>query len=114
MIKIALIGYGYWGPNLLRNFSAVKNCKVVAVSDSRKERLAVIGDQYPGIALYTDPQEIFDDKSIDAVIVATPVYAHYPLAKKALEAGKHVLVEKPLTADVDQANELIGLAEKKQ
>ena len=113
MIRLALIGYGYWGPNLFRNFSQLKNCKVVAVSDSRKERLRIIEEQHPGTKTYEKPEQVFADKDVDAVVIATPVNSHFELAKKALEAGKHVLVEKPLTSNVDQAEELIELAEKK-
>src|SRR5881275_3236417 len=114
MVRLALIGYGYWGPNLFRNFSNLKNCKVSAVADSRKERLNLIAEQYPHTKLYTNPDDVFNDREIDAVVIATPVYSHYELAKKALESGKHVLVEKPLTSNVDEAKELIELAEKKK
>jgi predicted dehydrogenase len=113
MINIGIIGYGYWGPNLVRNFFANRNCKVLSVADSRPERLENLSLIYPTINRVTDANEILNDNSIDAVIIATPVFTHFDLAKKALTRGKHVLLEKPMTSTVKEAEELINLAEQK-
>lgn len=112
MINCAIIGYGYWGPNLVRNFSATANSTVQIVADLRPERLAVVSRNYPSIRVTTDIDSIWSDNSIDAVIIATPVFTHFDLAKKALNAGKHVLLEKPMTDTVAHAEELIELAAK--
>lgn len=112
-VNLGLIGYGYWGPNLVRNFHAVNNCNVKMVVDSRQERLDLVTKNYPVIQCSTNAEDILNNAGIDAVVIATPVFAHYTLAKKALENGKHVLVEKPMTASVQEAEELIELAEKK-
>lgn len=112
-ITIGVIGYGYWGPNIVRNFFNAPNCTVKAVADGRPERLAVLAKVFPSINGVKTGDEIINDKEIDAVVVATPVYTHFALAKKALENGKHVLIEKPITSTVAQAEELIELAEKK-
>lgn len=113
MTNVAIIGYGYWGPNLVRNFNAVDNCRVKWVSDLRQPRLDLISRQYPGIHTTTDVTQILEDAEVDAVIIATPVQTHYPLALKALQAGKHVLLEKPMTPSVAEADELGALAAAK-
>ena len=113
MLKIAIIGYGYWGPNLLRNFSLVDGCTVAAVVDRREERLKAVKKLYPAVDVYTSAEEVMKDPSIDAVVVATPVFSHYPLASEALSKGKHVLLEKPMTTSSADATELIELAQKK-
>jgi predicted dehydrogenase len=113
MLKIGIIGYGYWGPNLLRNFYAVNSCKVESVSDFRQERLALVQKNYPNVKITTNPDEILLSPEIDAVVIATPVHTHFELAKKALENGKHVLIEKPFTSSSAQAIELMNIAEKK-
>jgi predicted dehydrogenase len=112
MINCAIIGYGYWGPNLVRNFSATPNTSVKTVADLRPERLAIVSKNYPSIQVTSDIDSIWSDSSIDAVIIATPVFTHFDLAKKALNAGKHVLLEKPMTDTVAHAEELIALATK--
>ncbi|HZI54750.1 MAG TPA: Gfo/Idh/MocA family oxidoreductase [Chitinophagaceae bacterium] len=112
-INIGVIGYGYWGPNIVRNFFSAANCTVKAVADGRQERLAVLAKVFPSINGVKTAEEIINDKEIDAVVVATPVFTHYTLAKKALENGKHVLIEKPMTSTVAEAEELIELAAKK-
>jgi len=111
MINIGVIGYGYWGPNLVRNFSDVSGSSVVSVSDLRSERLALAKSRYPVIKTTTDHQELIADPAIDAVVIATPVSTHFNLAMQALEAGKHVLVEKPMTATVDEGARLIDKAQ---
>ena len=112
-MNIGIIGYGYWGPNLVRNFSLVNNCKVKMVSDFRQDRLVIVSKTYPGIKVSTDPDDILLSKEIDAVVIATPVFTHFSLAKKALENGKHVLLEKPMTSTIKEAEELMNLAKQK-
>jgi predicted dehydrogenase len=112
MIKVGIIGYGYWGPNLVRNFSLVNNCKVVSVSDFREERLAIVSKTYPSVYVTKNPDDIILSNEINAVVIATPVFTHFALAKKALENGKHVLLEKPMTATVQEAEELMEIAVK--
>ncbi|HAJ26434.1 MAG TPA: oxidoreductase [Syntrophus sp. (in: bacteria)] len=112
MIKIGVIGYGYWGPNLVRNFSEVSGSSVVSVSDLRSERLDLAKSRYPMVKTTTDHQELITDPEIDAVVIATPVSTHFNLAMQALEAGKHVLVEKPMTATADEGARLIDKAQR--
>lgn len=112
MIKVGIIGYGYWGPNLLRNFSSVKDCVVHTVVDSRMERLDLVKRNYGQIHISSNAEDIFLNKEIDAVVIATPVFTHFELAKRALEMDKHVLIEKPMTSSVAEAEGLIQLAEK--
>ncbi len=107
MIKIGVIGYGYWGPNLVRNFMEAPGSTVVAVCDLRPERLALLKVRYPSIKIGSNCHELFDDTEIDAIVIATPVSSHFELTLAALRAGKHVLVEKPLAANSQQAIELI-------
>lgn len=114
MIKVGIIGYGYWGPNLVRNFFAAKNCIVKAVADARIERLEQLAKSFPSISRETDAKKIINDPEIDAIVIATPVFTHFTLAKAALMQGKHVLIEKPMTSTVDEAEELINLAEQKR
>ena len=113
MIKIGLIGYGYWGTNLLRNFFAVKKCSVVKVCDFRKKRLELAKKLFPSIKTTCHDKEIINDKEIQAIVIATPVSLHYSLAKKGLSANKHVLVEKPMADSLKKASDLISLARKK-
>jgi len=112
-INVGVIGYGYWGPNIVRNFFSAANCTVKSVADGRPERLAVLAKVFPTISGVKSAEDIINDKEIDAVVVATPVFTHFPLAKKALENGKHVLIEKPMTSTVAEAAELISLAAQK-
>lgn len=113
MVKVALIGYGYWGVNLLRNLTTIKQSEVAMVCDSREERLKVINETYPRVSTTTSFEDVINNNQVEAIVVATPTFSHYELAKKALQAGKHVLVEKPLTATTEQAEELIQLATTK-
>jgi predicted dehydrogenase len=112
MLQIAIIGYGYWGKNLVRNFYSTADCSVRLVADTDPSKLASLRQLYPSITVTTNIQDVFADKNIDAVVIATPVFSHYSLAKQALLAGKHVMVEKPMTASVQEAEELIELAQK--
>jgi predicted dehydrogenase len=108
------VGCGYWGPNLIRNFSALPECKVRYVCDKDEKRLAHMKQLYPLVKPTKDFEKIVGDKEVDAVVVATPVHLHYELAKKALQAGKHTFVEKPMTQTSEQSNELIQIAAKKK
>jgi predicted dehydrogenase len=114
MIGIGVIGYGYWGPNLVRNFSQVPEARVIGVCDQRPARRALVESVYPAIKTYADIQDLLDNPAIDAVAVATPVSSHYELAMRALTANKHVFVEKPFTATSEQAERLVEEAEKRQ
>jgi predicted dehydrogenase len=110
MIKVGVIGYGYWGPNLVRNFMAAPDSVVARVCDLREERLAPLQKLYPGIKTCGNSTALINDPQIDAVVIATPVSSHFDLALAALKAGKHVLVEKPLAANSEQARQLIDEA----
>jgi predicted dehydrogenase len=109
-VRVALIGYGYWGPNLLRNFNEVDGASMVACSDLSPERLAKIRKRHPGITLTQNYEELLHDPNIDAVVIATPVSTHYPIARQALECGKHVMIEKPIADSSEHAMDLIERA----
>ena len=111
-IKVGLIGYGYWGPNLLRNFISTDHCIVKIVCDARWERLDHVKRNNPSVDVTSDVKDVCDNVEIDAVIIATPVHSHFELAKRALKNGKHVLIEKPIAASVSEVLELIDLADK--
>ncbi len=113
MWRVGVIGCGYWGPNLARNFVLHDATEVVAVADRRPERMLLIKKIFPSIKTTTEAEEILTDPQIDLVAVATPVSTHYALAKRALEEGKHVLIEKPLTTNSREAEELVKLADEK-
>ncbi|MFP4681385.1 MAG: Gfo/Idh/MocA family protein [Chitinispirillaceae bacterium] len=113
MLRIGVVGYGYWGPNIVRNFSKIDGAKVVRVSDRRKDALEALQKENPNIEISTSADDVLAAPDIDVVAVVTPVSTHYPLAKKALLNGKHVFVEKPFTATSEQAEELIEIAESK-
>jgi|SRR6218665_262606 len=113
-IHIGIIGYGYWGQNIVRNFFNAEHCVVTKVADQRAGCRELFAKTYPSISIVADADEVISDPQIDAVVIATPVSSHFTLAKKALQEGKHVLVEKPMTSSVVEATELIGLAEKKK
>jgi predicted dehydrogenase len=109
-INVAIIGYGYWGRNLVRNFYSTPNANLHTVVDADADRLKSIPKNYPNVQISTNVDEVLQNTSIDAAVIATPVFTHYHLAKKALLAGKHVLVEKPMTSTSAEAKELIDLA----
>ena len=113
MIKIAQIGVGYWGPNLLRNLVANKDCDVRGVADLSPERLGFVNSLYPAVKTTNDSEEIINDKDIEAVIIATPVATHFDLAIKALNAGKHILVEKPMARTTEEVEEIGRIAKEK-
>lgn len=113
MIRMGIIGYGYWGPNVVRNFHATEGCQVTTVCDKDPDCLARVQRTYPGINVTCDAGEVTRSPDIDAVAVVTPVWTHFSLVRDALRNGKHVFVEKPFTSTVAQAEELIELAEAK-
>jgi predicted dehydrogenase len=114
MIRIGVIGYGYWGPNIVRNFNGIEGAEVLSICDANQEAAKRGRKAYPQIAVTCDYNDILTSPNIDAVAVITPVSTHFNLAKKALENGKHVFIEKPFTASVAEAEKLIELAEKKK
>ena len=114
MIKIGLIGYGYWGPNLARNFNSNPNFELSAICDFAPDRLEAAGRLYHHVKLVNRTEDIFNDSQLDAIAVATPVSTHFDLAKAALESGRHVWLEKPMTEKVEQGEELVELAIKKK
>ncbi len=111
--RFGVIGYGYWGPNVVRNLVLIKETEVKKICDQSAKSLQRAADFYPAVELTENAEEVFNDPDIDIVAVITPVSTHYALAKRALECGKHVFVEKPFTFNVKQAEELITLAEQK-
>jgi predicted dehydrogenase len=112
-VRVAAVGCGYWGPNAIRNLDSVPGFELCSVCDSDAERLRPVAARYPAARPTTDANNLFDDASIDAVYISTPVSTHYQLVKRALESGKHVLVEKPLATTVEQAESLATLAAAK-
>jgi len=112
-LRVAVVGLGYWGPNLVRNLHEVEDAEVAWICDLDTNALEVIGRRYPAVKRTTSIDEVLGDDSVDAIAIATPVTTHSPLATAALEAGKHVFVEKPLAASSTEAAALIDLAEEK-
>ncbi len=110
MLGVGIVGCGYWGPNLIRNFSDVEGCQVIAVSDLQKDRLNHISKRYPHVKTTTLFTDLLNDDMIDAIVVATPVSTHFDLTMQALNAGKHVLVEKPIAHSSAGAQDMIRLA----
>ena len=113
MLKIAQIGVGYWGPNLLRNLVANKGCTVPLVVEISRQRQDYVKGFYPAIQVTDDVDQVFQDTEIDGVIIATPVATHFDLAIRALKAGKHILVEKPLATSVAEVEQIGKLASQK-
>ncbi|HEX3079964.1 MAG TPA: Gfo/Idh/MocA family oxidoreductase [Puia sp.] len=112
-IKVGVIGYGYWGPNIVRNFFVTPDCTVRMVADGRQERLNLLAKTFPSIQGVKGAEDIIGSSEVDAIVIATPVHTHFELAKRALLQGKHVLIEKPMTSSVREADELIELATRK-
>jgi len=113
-LNIGIIGLGYWGPKLARNFNDLPNAELKMAADLREDRLAEIKKLYPNVITTTNYKDILNDDSIQAVVIATPVNLHYPLAKAGLLANKHVMVEKPITSNSDQAKELLKIAKERK
>ena len=114
VMNFGVIGYGYWGPNVVRNLSSLEDSRVLAIADLAEGARARAQKAYPHTLVTSDPMEVIKSTAIDAVAVVSPVWTHYELAKAALENGKHVFVEKPLTSNSAQARELIDLAMRKK
>jgi predicted dehydrogenase len=114
VIGVAVVGYGYWGPNLVRNLYESSGAKLVAVCDLRTERLATIQNRYPSVGITDDFDDILNNPRVDAVAVATPVSNHFSLALSALRAGKHCFVEKPMTATSEEAQQLVEEAARRR
>jgi predicted dehydrogenase len=112
-VRVGVVGYGYWGPNIVRNFSALDRCELVSVCDRNAVALKRAQKTYPAVHLTTDFTEVLKAPDIDAVAIVTPVWTHFELAKTALENGKHVFVEKPFTSTSAQAIRLIELASQR-
>ncbi|HEV3470434.1 MAG TPA: Gfo/Idh/MocA family oxidoreductase [Pyrinomonadaceae bacterium] len=112
-ISVGVIGCGYWGPNLIRNFAESEAAELRWVCDRDARRLEKVARRYPSARASAECDRLFDDPRLDALVIATPVATHYPFARRALEAGKHVLVEKPLTASAREAEELISTADRR-
>jgi predicted dehydrogenase len=113
MIRMGVVGYGYWGPNIVRNLRSLEGCEVAAVCDQSPAAVRRIKQAHPDLTVTTQASELLTSTEIDAIAVVTPVCTHFELAKAALQNGKHVFVEKPFTATTQQAEELIELAERK-
>lgn len=114
MIKIGVIGYGYWGPNLVRNFAELASMQVAGVADLDQKRLDLVARRFPAITTTTDYQDLLRDPSIDAIAVATPVNTHFEVGMAALKAGKHLWLEKPMTETSLQARKLVDEADKRK
>jgi predicted dehydrogenase len=114
MINIGIIGYGYWGPNLVRNFAETRGATVAGIADLDSSKLELVRRRYPGVKLTTDFQDLLNDASIDAIAVATPVSTHFELGIAALRAGKHLWLEKPMAETAHQARKLVDEAERRQ
>lgn len=112
LINVGVVGCGYWGPNLIRNFNSLSNCRVKRICDRSETRLEHMKNLYPSIEVTPNYGYLLNDINIDAIVVATPVHLHYQLAVQALEAGKHVFIEKPMASSVKECQELISIAEK--
>lgn len=114
MLRIGVIGYGYWGPNIVRNFNSSAGSRVVRVCDFNTDALKRLKKAYPDMSVTPDSDDLISSGETDVIAIVTPVFTHYELAKKALLNGKHVFVEKPFTHTAEQAEELIELAEKRR
>jgi predicted dehydrogenase len=112
MIRVAIVGAGHWGPNLINNFNSSKRSTVTWVVDREESRRSAVAERFAGVRTTDTLEDVLSDAEVDAVVIATPTTTHYELARAALEAGKHVLVEKPLTDSVDTSQALCDLAEQ--
>jgi len=112
MVNIGIVGIGYWGPNLVRNFNSIEGCSIKGICDISRERLNSISTTYRGIPCTCDMKELLSDPSIQAMVISTPASSHFDHARQCLKSGKHVFVEKPLALTVEECEELIALADK--
>src|SRR5438270_3072860 len=113
IIRVGVVGCGYWGPNLVRNFRQAPDCQLMALCDTDEQRLAHMRRLHPDVATTSNFEDLLIDKEIDAVVIATPVRFHYPMARQALEAGKHTFIEKPIARTEEEAQELVALAQER-
>src|ERR1022692_3265628 len=113
MINIGIVGYGYWGPNLVRNFAETPGLSVAAVSDLDSAKLAVVQRRFPAVKTTRDFRELLNDPGIDAIAIATPVNTHFELGMAALKAGKHLWLEKPMCETADEARRLVDEAQRR-
>jgi predicted dehydrogenase len=113
MVRVGLVGLGYWGPNLVRNFSSLRECQVTAICDRNPKRLEHVAELYPSTFATTDSNELLSSGKVDAVVIGTPTRTHYAIARAALEAGMHTFVEKPLATSSRECAELIRLADER-
>lgn len=113
MVKTGIVGLGYWGPNVLRNFAAQSDCSMAWACDMVEANLEKVRRTYPSVQLTKQYDDLLNDPTLELILIATPVSSHFPLAKRALEAGKHVFIEKPMAASATEANELNELAKAK-
>jgi predicted dehydrogenase len=111
-INVGVVGCGYWGPNLIRNFRTIPNCNLKVMCDLSEERLAHLATLYPEVASETSFDRLVGNHGLDAIAIATSVRSHFPMAKKCLQAGKHVLIEKPMACSTVECEELIALAQR--
>ena len=114
LVGIGVVGYGYWGPNLVRNFSSIEGAQVIAICDMDAAKLALGQRRHPNVLITNEFQDLLKDKRIDAIAIATPVHSHFELALAALKAGKHIFVEKPLAQTSEQVRRLIEEAERRK
>ena len=114
MITVAVVGCGYWGPNLIRNFTFLPECTMKVACDSQRSRLEYIKELYPSLVATTQLEDVIDDDEVDAVAIATPVRMHYHIARECLLRDKHVLIEKPMTASLEESQELVRLAQERK
>jgi predicted dehydrogenase len=112
-VNFGVIGFGYWGPNVVRNLSGLEDSKVISIAELSEKARHRAQKSYPGVHVTGDAMEVISSPEIDAIAIITPVWTHYELAKAALENGKHVFVEKPFTSTTEQAERLIELAARK-
>ena len=114
LVRVGVIGYGYWGPNVVRNLQSLENCRLATICDQNSDALQRAKRAYPSVEVTTDFSGLLNSPQIDAIAVVTPVWTHFDLAKAALQNGKHVFVEKPFTSTPQQAEQLIELADRKR
>ncbi len=112
MLKVAIVGCGYWGPNIIRNFNSLDGCRVKTICDLDESRLSHMSSLYPSVTTTTDYTSVVNDPEIDAVAIATPVHLHYKIAIQSLEAGKHTLIEKPMASSAEECLKMKEVAEK--
>jgi predicted dehydrogenase len=113
-VSVGVVGLGYWGPNLIRNLTEIDSAQLSWICDLDQSRLDLFGRRYPGVSCTRDFEALLTDSELEAIVIATPISTHYPLAKAALRAGKHVFIEKPLAASVSEAEELAQLARERR